>query len=126
MRIQSIALFLGLCTAVLAVPHKPHNARYMGKDWQESSSSTATPTPTPSPTPRPTPRPTPTTPPGDDDDSGEFPFPWPTEWPPIFDDFPDIGGNDDSSSGDVPDVGDKSTSKIPDVEGDERLRKGSK
>ncbi|RAQ72784.1 hypothetical protein COH20_005117 [Aspergillus flavus] len=108
MRIQSIALFLGLCTAVLAVPHKPHNARYMGKDWQESSSSTATPTPTPSPTPRPTPRPTPTTPPGDDDDSGEFPFPWPTD------------------SGDVPDVGDKSTSKIPDVEGDERLRKGSK
>ncbi|KNG86238.1 hypothetical protein ANOM_005603 [Aspergillus nomiae NRRL 13137] len=122
MRIQIIALFLGLSTAVLAVPHKPQNERRMWKNWQEPSITTVTPTPTPTPTPRPSP----TTPPGDDDDSGEFPFPWPTEWPPIFDDFPDIGGNDDSSSSDVPDAKDKSTSGIPDVEGNKRLRKGTR
>ncbi|KAE8158704.1 hypothetical protein BDV40DRAFT_303910 [Aspergillus tamarii] len=124
MRVQSIALFLGLCTAAFAVPHKPQNKRGMWKNWQESSITTVTSTPTP--TPRPTPRPTPTTPPGDDDDSGEFPFPWPTEWPPIFDDFPEIGGNDDSSSDDVPGANDKSTSRIPDIKGDERPSKSSK
>ncbi|KAE8135838.1 hypothetical protein BDV38DRAFT_284518 [Aspergillus pseudotamarii] len=114
MRVQSVTFFLGLCTAVFAVPHKPQNERGMWKNWQESSMTTVTPTPTP------------TTPPGDDDDSGEFPFPWPTEWPPIFDNYPEIGGNDDSSSDDVPDANDKSTSGMPDVKGDERPSKSLK
>ncbi|KAE8375019.1 hypothetical protein BDV26DRAFT_295456 [Aspergillus bertholletiae] len=110
MRIQSIAL-LALCTvAVLAVPHKVRDERHAWKNGQESSSSITTPTSTPALCP--TLRPTPSIPPGDDDDdnSGEFPFPWPTKWPPIFDDFPGIGDNDDLS------LGDKFPSGVPGVE----------